>query len=79
MTCAYQFTKLKFVNYKNLAIHQVLLPPNIHTIWYMQIYDINYITQIKLNLFLTHLPRQTYPAAEEASPAAVGQLFSEHI
>ena len=27
----------------------------------------------------THVPRQEQPAAEDASPAAVGKLFSEQI
>ena len=31
----YQFAKLKFANHKKLAIHQILILPNILPIWYM--------------------------------------------
>ena len=33
MTYAYQFAKLKSANYKKLAIHQILILPNIPDIW----------------------------------------------
>ena len=33
MTCAYQFAKLKSAKYKKLAIHQILILPNVPDIW----------------------------------------------
>ena len=36
----------------------------------------HFFTTLSFDLYL---PRQAYPAADEARPAAVGKLFSEHI